>query len=292
MPFETGGYVQSVVVQRRLYVGGGFDGSIDSDTNYIVMEYDIYSGRWATLSPYRARAFAMTAINNQLLLVGGDEHGDESKLMGVWEADQKAWTHPYPEMLSAHSFCSAVVYNEWLVVAGGYTQVCMMSTVEVLDISTKQWYIGPSAPVAWRSMKTAVVGDTGYFMGGWDITSRTEKVYRLCIQTLISHINLKKAPSEGQNIWSEIPGLQLVKSTPLSINGLLLAVGGRNKEDQVVTAIHLYQPNTEEWVKVGDLPSARYQCTCAKIAGNELLVAGGDNDNYEFLKRVDIALLT
>ena len=36
MPFGMGGYVQSVVVQGRVYVGGGH-GDYGSDDNYIVM---------------------------------------------------------------------------------------------------------------------------------------------------------------------------------------------------------------------------------------------------------------
>jgi N-acetylneuraminic acid mutarotase len=58
-----------------------------------------------------------------------------------------------------------------------------------------------------------------------------------------------------------------------------------------VTAIHLYQPDTEEWVKVGDLPTPRYCCTCAMITDREMLVAGG-RDGARLLSNVDIALIT
>jgi N-acetylneuraminic acid mutarotase len=58
-----------------------------------------------------------------------------------------------------------------------------------------------------------------------------------------------------------------------------------------VTAIHLYQPDTEEWVKVGDLPTPRSHCTCAMITDREMLVAGG-NDGARKLSNVDIALIT
>ena len=65
MPFGMGYYVQSVMVQGKLYVGGGYAGSGGGD--YTVMEYDTSSGQWATLPPYRARDFAMTVISNQLV---------------------------------------------------------------------------------------------------------------------------------------------------------------------------------------------------------------------------------
>ena len=69
MPFGMSDYVQSVVVEGTVYVGGGLAGH-GSDNNYIVMTYNISTGKWATLPPYRAGYFAMTAINNQLGVSG------------------------------------------------------------------------------------------------------------------------------------------------------------------------------------------------------------------------------
>ena len=62
MPFQMWEYVQSVMVQGTVYVGGGVAGVGSPD--YIVMAYDTNSRKWATLPPYKARGFAMTALNN------------------------------------------------------------------------------------------------------------------------------------------------------------------------------------------------------------------------------------
>ena len=283
MPFEINEYVQSVVVEGTVYVGGGYAGSVN---NYIVMTYDISTGKWATLPPYRARDFAMTSINNQLVLVGGFEHGSgKNKVLGVWDADDKQWTHPYPEMHTALSVCSAVVHNEWLLVAGGISASSeWLSSVEVMNTNSKQWYAGPPTPIPWDYMKTATVGDVCYFMGGSTaIGFPTKTVYSVSFSALTTGLN--SSTRKGQ-IWKEISGLQTTCSTPLSISGSLLAVGGV-KERKAVTAIHLYQPDTGEWVKVGDLPTPRYNCTCAMITDKEMVVAGGWGD-YR-LKRMDIS---
>ena len=273
-----------------MYVGGGSAG-YGSDNNYIVMTYDISTGKWATLPPYRACYFAITAINNQLVLVGGEEHGGGwSKVVGVWDADNKQWTHPYPEMHTARELCSVVVHNEWLVVAGGWSQsTAKLSSVEVMNTNSKQWYAGPSTLIKWVAMKTATVGDECYFMGGYDANlPPTNTVYSVSLSALTTGLN--SSTRKGQ-IWKEISGLQTTRSTPLSIRGSLLAVGGRDKDRKAVTAIHLYQPDTGEWVKVGDLPTPRYNCTCAMITDRELLVAGGWDQGYTILKRMDIALI-
>ena len=289
MPFGMTDYVQSVVVEGTVYVGGGNAG-FDSDNNYIVMTYDISTGKWVTLPPYRASSFAMTAINNQLVLVGGTEQDNRIKVLGVWDADKKQWTHPYPEMYTARSSCSAVVYKEWLVVAGGLGGV-RESSVEVMNTNIKHWYARPSAPTPWTCMWTAVVSDTCYFMGGLVSGDSTDKVYTVSLSVLTSGLTPIEPWKIKIPMWSEISGLQLTDSTPLSISGSLIAIGGRNKDRKAVTAIHLYQPGTGKWVKVGDLRTPRYDCICAMIADKEMLVAGGDYDGENLLKSTDIALL-
>ena len=290
MPFGMRDYVQSVVVEGTVYVGGGYVGR-GSDNNHIVMTYDISTGKWATLPPYRAWAFAMTTINNQLVLVGGREHvGCRCKVVGVWDADNKQWTHPYPEMHTARSWCSEVVHKEWLVVAGGWSGPgAWLSSVEVMNTNSRQWYAGPPTPIPWSSMKTATVGDECYFMGGWNATGSINTVYSVSLSALTTGLN--SSTRKGQ-IWKEISGLQTTNSTPLSISGYLFAVGGKDKDgSKTVTAIHLYQPDTGEWVKVGDLPTPRHLCTCAMITDRELLVSGGYDQDENRLKRMDIALI-
>ena len=266
MPFWMSHYVQSVVALGKLYVGGGLVGG-SSKKNHTVMVYDISSAKWASLPPYKAYQFAMTVIDHNLVLVGGLERdGGDSKLLGVWIADRKVWTYPYPDMPTARQTPSAVVSNDWLVVAGGSSgSGRVLTCIEVLDINRKRWYAGPSTPTPWTSMKTAVVGDMAYFMGGQDSTSATNKVFQACIPALISHITSKAFQQTERQIWKEIPGLQLTWSTPLSMTGSLLAVGGKDEDDKAMTAIHHYQPDIGVWMKVEDLPSPCYGCTCAMI---------------------------
>ena len=105
------------------------------------MRYDTRSGKWTNLQLYKAKHFAMTVIHNQLVLVGGIENGLYSRVLCVWRADSKEWTHPYPEMPTGRLDCSAVVYyNEWLVVAGGKSiSETVLSSVDVMNTDNKQW---------------------------------------------------------------------------------------------------------------------------------------------------------
>ncbi len=291
IPFLMTNYVQSVVVQRKLYVGGGVAG-IGSSNNYIVMEYDISSRKWHPLSSYRAQYFAITAINNQLVLVGGAEYSSgASKVLGVWDTNHRTWTHPYPDMLERRSGCSAIVYNKWLVVAGGWANRCPLSSVEVMNTDSKQQYFAPETPIPWYCMKTAVVGDIGYFMGGTDRTgsSYTTNVYQVCIKTLISHATSIPSSRTEKPMWNVIHGLQLSGTSPLSMNGSLLLVGGLDEDCKPVTDILLYQSETGKLVNVGLLPSPRYNCTCAMITDSDLLVILGEDNPFKQLPSMELA---
>ena len=195
-----------------------------------------------------------------------------SKVLGVWRADSKKWTHPYPDMPTARALCSAVAYKEWLVVAGGKGGGGdRLSSVEVMNTDTKQWYASSPTPVAWSFMKISIVGDTCYFMGGLIGSGirDTNKVYSVSLPALVSQLN----SSEDTQIWKEIPQLPIARAAPLSISGSLLAVGGR--DTYASACILLYQPATGEWVKVGDLTSPRRDCTCTMLTDREFFVAGG-----------------
>ena len=103
----------------------------------------------------------------------------------------------------------------------------------------------------------------------------TADVYCASLPALISQTQSQASRGNDCQAWKGILGLGIASSAPLSIGGHLIAVGGFDGRD--TTAMRLYQPDTGEWVKVGDLPTTRYMCTCAMISDREILVAGGRN---------------
>ena len=228
----------------------------------------------------------MTAINNQLVVGGLQSDDSHSRLLGIWRADCKKWIHPYPDMPTACHSPSVVTYKEWLVVGGEFKS---LSFVNVMNTSSKQWHTVSTAPapIAMTYMWTAVVGDICYFMRGMDNGIDTDVVYSVSLPALISQVNSKG--EKDTQIWKRTSGLGLYYSTPLSIGGSLLALGG--KDGQPVTSILYYQPETGEWVKVGDLPFPRFNCTCARITDGEILVVGGE-DNQTVFKNTDLARLS
>ena len=256
-----------------------------TDDEYIVMTYDISAGKWATLPPYSTCYFAMTAIDNHLVLVGGKErYSDHSKVLGMWSEGSKKWTHPYPDMTTPRSSCSAVVYKQHLVVAGGEgAGGDSLSSVEVMNTDNKQWYAGRPTPIVWSKMKTAIVGDTCYFLSGTTEGCYNNKVYSVSLPALVSQLN----SDSSEQIWNEMSSrMPFTRVAPLSIGGSLLAV---NKIYRLpVSTLHFYQPNPGRWEKAANTPTQRYLCTSIITTDKELVVAGGSY-HHSLLKSVDIA---
>ncbi len=292
MPFGMDEKIQSVLVDEIVYVGGGH---ADTDINeHIVMTYDTRSGRWGTLPPYRTHYFGMAVIRHQLVLVGGmGKDFEHSKSLGVWRTDSEKWLHNlYPDMSIPRTNSSVVTYNEWLIVAGGSNKQHILSSVEIMNIDTEQWYFGQPAPGTFLRKKTAIVGDMCYYMGGFLDGRVTEDVYRVYLPALISTV---KSDSFDHQIWDTLYTPD-VKSTPLSIGGHLLAFGGMVlrssggiQSGTPLTSILRYQTDTNKWVKVGDMPSHRYNFTCFIVNNGDILIAGGRNRDTDPLPSCEIA---
>lgn len=315
MPFEKGDYLQSAVVQGTLYVGGGSDSDCFSEKNNVVMEYRPNTNQWNVLPRCKTQQFAMTVIHNQLVLVGGKDCNKKTrKILGVWKGEQ--WIHNlYLDMPIGRSHCSAMVYQNWLAVTGGWSEEKrLLDSVVLLDtVNNSQWYnLSHPMPVGSHSMKSALVGHSWYLMGGWTKETdtadccATDKVYSVSFHALLLD-SLLVPGGCIPTTWKEIDGLNCIYSTPLSFGGSLLAIGG-SKDDVATASVQALSGRkvrdslgssrvlrllTGHWEEVGVLPDALYNSTSAVLEGDghrELLVAGGD-DGEEFTNKCVIAAL-
>ena len=281
MPIEMGTTVQSVVIGDTVYVGGGDAVNYRDLCTVMKLEQD----QWTKLPEYTARCFAMTSLANQLVLVGGWDlrNNKPTNQLAVFESGE--WTHPYPPMNIARGSSTAVSFNNRIIVAGGRDDKVRISSVEVLDVASRRWYIAQSLPNPQSGLKSTLIENTLYLMVGVDHTGTTETVYHVDLNELIAkaHSNL-----DTPTLWQTLQEAPLMWSAPLSIGRSLLAVAGADDRGNPSSSIHLYQPDTRRWVKVGDLPTARYYCTCSVLPSGEVIVAGGKTKLFSnYVKTVE-----
>ena len=158
-------YAQAVVLNKKVYVGGGYTAG-DVTTAGNIYTYDPTTDTWKTLqSP--TRYSALTTYHNKLLVVGGEEAstGQVTNQLWVFEEGEQTWTQSLPPMPTRRKDTSAVSYQDYLIVAGGYNYTDgPLNTVEVFD--GQQWGTADPLPERCCSMKSTSHNGHYYLMGG------------------------------------------------------------------------------------------------------------------------------
>ena len=276
-------YPHCVVLERSVYVGGGYTGG---DDEYYIQVFNTKTNKWSCLPRYRYKYFAMTVINHHLTLVGGRGVGEVTNQLAVYEPSSQQWTYPYNPMPTARYSPAVLMYDIWLLVAGGRgarrgTSDTDLATVELFNTSTNQWLATSSLPTPCGLLTSAIVDNYGY------LVTHSKQVFRVSLPDIVSQ-TVNQSTSKSPALWCRLPDTPLSYSTAISLRGYLLAVGGSH-DNCTRTDIHLYQPESEQWTKVGDLPNARDYCSCVVLPSGELLVAGGRESSVGRTSRVDVA---
>ena len=288
MPFKMWyGGPSTVVMKGDVYFGGGVAPS-DKDERTVYV-YSPHSDSYSQLPPYKYRLFSLTVINeNKLVAVGGEVAGIVTNKLAVWD-EQRHWVFSLPVMNTACSSPAVATYNQWLLVAGGFSEQGCLSRVEVMNVSSKQWYQVASLPVAKSYMSSTMIGNTWYLMSGFT-NQWSKSVMSVCVEDIISEDIISEAISQpaGANSstlsrWNSLPNTPSVRSTALAFQGALLAVGGGDLTPS--STIYLYQPSTSEWIKAGNMPTGRDIPACTVLPNGDIMIAGG----IEKRDRVDIA---
>ena len=277
-------YPPCVVLERSVYMGGG-DTVYGGDDEYYIQVFNIKTNQWSRLPRYWYSSFAMTVINHHLTLVGGwcgVGGWEATNQLAVYEPSSQQWTFPYNPMPTPRHSPAVLVYDIWLLVAGGYAGWTPLATVELFNTSTNQWLAASSLPTPCNYLTSAIVDHYGYLI------MNSKKVFRVSLPHIVSQ-TVNQSTSKLPALWCRLPDTPLRYSTAISLRGYLLVVGGSHDNGTRSTDIHLYQPESEQWTKVGDLPNARHYCSCVVLPSGELLVAGGDESSVQLTSRVDVA---
>ena len=289
---------QSVRLGEDVYVGGGATDSPSDDQypEHYVYRYHPPTDQWVRLPRYKCMSFAMAILTNKLTLVGGYNTSTlPSKVtnqIAVWEMEgvSWAWTHPYPPMPTPRHSPAVAAYNRCLVVAGGSKLGRdPLATVEVLDTTSRQWLSASPLPVSCSNMTSAIVHQELFLIGG----SLTTEALAVSLPDITrSSVHTTSTNTSDSVQWCSLPAPPLKSSAAIAVSGSVLAIGGYDNESKynTTTAIHVYQPSTNNWEKVGDLPSPRSACSSTLLPSGEILVAGG-RDSKGCTSRVYAAAL-
>ena len=78
----------------------------------------------------------------------------------------------------------------------------------------------------------------------------------------------------GHSFWC--PSALAVSGTPREPSEEVVAVGGKDLDDEYTTAIHTYNTTTKSWEVISHMATPRSRCLVAVLPRNELMVVGGN----------------
>ena len=280
-----------VRIGSTIYCGGGYTDKID--TSRQVFQYNPNQDTWSQLPICPTLEFGLTQLDGKLVTVGGRRIDQSIPINDVYVfQDSETWENSIiPPLPTARFYPTAFNYKSTLIVSGGFTQWdtdsklrTRTSAVEVFQTKTYQWYHAEPLPVAHDSMSCAIVNDTCYLIGG-TTGYASRQAYCTSVSNLISralppdHPETSSTPqaSPSPPTWQVLPECPLSYFTAAELGGCLLATGGKDDSESPSSAVHMYSPSTNSWVRIssGDLPVPRFAAAATQLEGGEVIFVGG-----------------
>ena len=267
---------RAVWLNGVVYVGGGYD--VVVGPSYTINCYNPVNSSWTSINtPYYF--FAITTLNNNLIIVGGcDKQSQRTNQISTMNDGQ---IKSYTEMITARSAAVAAGYQGMLIITGGVGNKSKeLSSTELFDSNNGQWYMCSELPQPQTWLQSVVVDSTLYLLGGANKDGSSPAMFTAPLDTL----------SEHQLKWSINQDTPWCRSTPVSVNGThLLIVGGSSKignEHKRTSDVYWLNKVTHIWEAIGHIPSARFLSAAVSTANNRVIVIGGKNDKGEYTDTV------
>jgi len=264
-------------VGDKVYIFGGCSGdqlgytcpSISSD----VFIYDPAADSFDTLAgvlPRERYRHAAAVVGTKVYLLGGrDLNDDIVEEVDVFDTADQTWTMSW-EWTSAQSDNDAFVRNGKVYVVGGYDAAyTAQDDVDILD-TDDGWTLGSAAStIAAMTVARgdfAVVHDSSddkvYAFGGWSDSNG-----------FCAPLTSAEVYDPSADAWTALGDLAVGRGDKASglLHGRVFAVGGESTAScdddaggvSAVTDVEAYDPDTDTWEVVAELPEAAFRFASA-----------------------------
>ena len=257
--------------------------STDGSSRVYLYQSIVGNEQWSRLPDNRNEDFSLAVIDGLLTSVGGcnSPYVDTNTLLSLTgEDERKQWSEVFPPMPTPRRLTACITTEKALVVAGGTAKYKDLTTVEVMDINTKQWTTVCPLPQKQYTLSAIVCGDSLYLAGGYTYTGNSESksVFTCSLpdlwqpETLGSRIRRTLTRS---NVWKEISSLPVTRSTLASFGGHLLAIGGWYDSWNPTTDVYRYDSHADSWHVISQMKNKRSRCLAVTLPEDRLIVVGG-----------------
>ena len=288
-PFPTCG--RSVATSREMVYS--------ADDNKVLM-INSRTLQWRVLPECPKMFFSIAVVNGQLTAIGGKQSYKATNTLLILPQDrpgifQQKWIEQFPPMTYCRYVPAVTTTNTSLIVAGGSGPDWQKSPVEVMDIQTLQWFTVASLPLPFWHATATICGDRLYIGGGYSTGGPTKSVVMCEVKDLLQSQPQSLATRllrlfSSHPVWKEVAPLPVVRSSLVTFQGQLLAVGGSTtgRYADVTSDVMQYDVTTDSWNLISQMKVKRQYFLAAPLPNNTLMVCGGLVPN-RFTARMELA---
>ena len=216
---------------RGVAVAHGSVGYFSSWASHDVFEYNSEKDDWSKLPECPQSNFGLAVINNLLTAVGGFSSGvfSEDVTNRLVSFNGSKWVTVFPPMPTKRYWLAVISAQNYLIAAGGWGEGGALSTVEVMNSATLEWYTAASLPEPVYLMPATVCGGRLYLLGGFKNGNPTHAVFTCTLDSLLHscHPPSQTPPHTNEaGVWQRIADVPMMYYTCITLNGRVLAVGG------------------------------------------------------------------
>ena len=279
-PAPVGCYGHTAVwLNGIVCVGGGSE--YRWRDSYTINCYDPVNNSWGfpINTPYSF--FAIITLNNTLLTAGGFDKSDKrtNQVLVMASGQLKNYT----KMITAKACVAATGHQGILIITGGTDDKNeKISSTELFDSNNEQWYTCNDLPQPHYSLKSVIVDNFLYLLGGINKDGRySPAVFTAPLDTL-SRYQLK---------WDTHQDTPCYDFAPVSFHNTHLLIVGGNKwiENKAITHtsdVYTLNKVNHSWEAIGQIPSARYSSAAVSTVDNRVIVIGGINDKRQITNTI------
>jgi N-acetylneuraminic acid mutarotase len=235
---------------------------------------------WQAVAPNpfkRAEALG-GVVNGKLYVMGGLYSGGSGSILATARCDvynpaTNTWTR-LKDMPERITHAGQVVVGDTIWFIGGYVGDHPgpgTKHVWKYNTTTNTWSAGPNLPFDRGAGGAGIVGNTIYFFGGMN-HDRTWSAPNTWALDLNNQAAGWKSKADLPNPRNHIAAA--------SVGGYIYAIGGQYNQEQAQIAqneIDRYDPVTNTWTKVGELPTVRSHINSSTFVWNgKIVVLGGE----------------
>ena len=264
----------AILLEGKVYIGGGNEGT--GTPSYRIDVYNPADNSWSPtpiITPYCN--FAMTTLNKRLIIAGGqDKRHKVTSMVFSLDGDLKKYT----KMVTPRGLATAAGHQGTLIITGGEgDRHKKISSTELFDSSTGQWYATGHLPLPHCRLQAVIVNNNLYLLGGIDLCDDySPAVYTASLDTLSSH-TLR---------WESHTEYLICRTSPVSIQDRHLLVIGGTKDIidhhfMPTRDIRMFDKVSQNWMFTGYLRSARWAAAAVFVSDNTIIVFGGLNDTND-----------